>query len=100
MNKKIQVNGFLITCLKCGSNEIKLETRQDGTDFQCLHCGNKLIIRPGETFHLHINPKIVKDNLENKLKRFEDKLKEDVPMDDWPNEVLEKWISKQENNDE
>ena len=93
MKKKIPVKGFLITCLACGSHHIKIETRQDGTDFQCLDCGNKLIIRPGEIFSLQIPKNVLDKKIKKESEDFKKKL-DNTPLDDWPKDVLNKYIEK------
>lgn len=94
---KIPVNGFVITCLKCKSHKIKIETRQDGTHFQCMNCGNKLIIRPGETFNIFPNQEALKRRMQEQAKRFKEQL-DNTPMDDWPSDVLNEYLKK--NGDE
>ena len=88
--KKIPVQGFVITCMKCGSHATRIETRQDGTDFQCGNCGNKLILRPGEIFHLQV-PNPSPSFIKQKAQEFKKKLSE-TPMDDWPTDVIDKFI--------
>lgn len=51
---KVPVHGFIIICTQCGKKQIQVENRQDGTDFRCLYCGNKLLLRPGETFMMRV----------------------------------------------
>ena len=120
MIKKVPVAGFLLHCLRCGGSNCMIEVRQDGVDFQCQKCGNKLLLRPGERFMMQlpnqnrptqpegaenqssqdpvIDEKIQKEiqQLDLELQQEIEKLKsQNIPMDDWPAKVLEAWTKKQ-----
>jgi DNA-directed RNA polymerase subunit RPC12/RpoP len=96
--RKIPVAGFMISCLKCGGRSVVIETRQDGTDLKCQNCGNKLLLRPGETLTIQVPKNFINQQVAQKTKEFEKKLN-DTPMDDWPSGVLEDWIKKNETNE-
>lgn len=88
--RKIPVHGFISVCLKCKSNKVRIEVREDGVDFQCQKCGNKMLLRPGETFQIQI-PEV---KIKKKTEEFEKEL--DKPLTDgWADEVLDDWIKKQ-----
>ena len=101
--------GFIIICAHCGEASATVEARQDGVDFQCRKCGNKLLMRPGEVMKVPVmKPKSTqkvsqgpKQFLEDQTKQFELDLKiedlqsRDVPMDDWANEVLDEFYKRQ-----
>lgn len=84
MAQKIPVNGFMITCLKCGKNSVRIETRADGTDFQCTSCGQKLLLRPGDVLKVQFKQKSKESDSENKEDWTKDILK-DI-YDNWEND--------------
>jgi predicted RNA-binding Zn-ribbon protein involved in translation (DUF1610 family) len=89
--RKIPIHGFISVCLKCKSNKVRIEVREDGVDFQCLVCGNKMLLRPGESFQLQVPQAKVK----NKVEQFEKELNKPLTQD-WADEVLDEWLKKQE----
>ena len=88
--RKIPVHGFISVCLKCKSNKVKIEVRDDGVDFQCLKCGNKMLIRPGESFQIQAP----KGKIRKEVKKFEKELEKPL-TDDWADQVIDDWIAKQ-----
>jgi DNA-directed RNA polymerase subunit RPC12/RpoP len=123
MMRKVPVAGFLLHCLRCGGANAMIEVRQDGVDFQCQKCGNKLLLRPGERFMMQMpnqnNPnqqpdgapenqstsdQIIDEKVQKELQQLDLELqqelenlqKQNVPMDDWPAKVLEAWVKKQQ----
>lgn len=111
--------GFVIICTSCNQTQTTVEARQDGVDFQCRYCGNKLLMRPGEIMKIvkpnrkpqqNISPKPKQDEkIEDKEKQFELDLdfenkveslqRRNIPKDDWANEILEEFYRRQEEDE-
>lgn len=88
--RKIPVHGFISVCLKCKSNKVKIEVREDGVDFQCQKCGNKMLLRPGETFQIQVP----ETKINKKTEEFEKELEKPLTQD-WADEVIDEWVKKQ-----
>jgi predicted RNA-binding Zn-ribbon protein involved in translation (DUF1610 family) len=90
--RKMPAHGFISVCMKCKSNQVKIEVRADGVDFQCQKCGNKMLLRPGESFQIQVPEK----KINKEVKKFEKEL--DKPLtDEWADEVLDDWVKKNGN---
>ena len=100
--------GFIIVCASCGEASATVESRQDGVDFQCRKCGNKLLMRPGDVMRVpvmkqgssqvaKVDKAFVKDQTEQfKLDiEIEDLQNKEIPQDDWPNEILDEFFKRQ-----
>lgn len=114
---KIPIFGFLSTCLKCKSQKVKIEVRQDGVDFLCQSCGNKMLLRPGESFTIQVPQDKINKKMNEKQKEFDNlldkadiesvigKKEEEVKKPqkdehDWADRVIDEWLDKQEKRDE
>lgn len=87
--RKMPIHGFISTCMKCHSNKVKIEVREDGVDFQCQKCGNKMLLRPGESFQIQVPEKDIK----KKIDKFKQEL--DKPLNsDWADKILDDWLAK------
>lgn len=109
--RAFRYKGFIIICANCGQAQSTVEARQDGVDFQCRACGNKLLMRPGEVMRVPVvkqgstqqslNPREEKDLVDNQTDQLKfdfeiDELqKNKVPLDDWANEVLNEFYKRQ-----
>ncbi len=89
--KKYPINGFISVCLKCKSNKVKVEVREDGVDFQCQKCGNKMLIRPGESFQVQVP----EERIEEKAKEFREQLNKSATEEEI-DAIIDAWIKKQE----
>jgi len=84
-------NGFMSICLRCKNNKVKIEMREDGIDFQCMKCGNKMLIRPGESFQIQTPEEII-----NKKTRDFEKILNESTNEEEINKILSDWQKKQE----
>lgn len=107
----IRYKGFIIICANCGQATATVEARQDGVDFQCRTCGNKLLMRPGEAMKVPImKPKSTQQSLKTREEKsdfvkeqtdqleldleIDDLQRKNVPLDDWANEVLDEFYKR------
>lgn len=95
----MELQGFLITCLKCNSTLIRIEVRQDGIDFQCQSCKNKLLLRAGEVMKIEGKRRVFPDVSQQEAPPATAVAEapqglENTPKDDWPKDVLEKWMKE------
>ena len=88
--RKIPMHGFISICMRCKSNKVKIEVRNDGVDFQCQKCGNKMLLRPGESFQIQTPERKIK----KQIKEFEKELEKPL-SDDWADQVIDDWLAKQ-----
>ncbi|MFW6225898.1 MAG: hypothetical protein ACOC3V_02965 [bacterium] len=91
--KKIPIHGFISVCMRCKSNKVRIEVREDGVDFQCQKCGNKMLLRPGESFQIQAP----KNKINKRTREFEQELNKPL-NEDWADQVINDWIEKKRNN--
>ena len=91
---KIPIFGFLSTCLKCKSQKVKIEVRQDGVDFLCQSCGNKMLLRPGESFTIQIPQDKINKKVDEKQQEFEELLDKPEDENTWADKVIDEWLEK------
>ena len=71
-----EIDGFLIICLKCQYSYAYIEIFQNGINFKCKKCGNKMFLHSGEKFNLNMKKNI--KEFRKKINPYNKKTKKEI----------------------